>query len=144
MVDMEARHQKAVEEITGNESLLEMLETEAATEMLEWGKSMVAALVEQTENLDDAAAELALESRLKAVRQLLRSAGNWAAGKYTDLEDRVQLREKLLAHLKVIRGTDSPLPSADEMDAVLNQVDDAQNTPEQLILKLKELLDGSR
>jgi hypothetical protein len=140
MVDMEARVQKAIEDITGNESLLEMLDTEAAAEMLTWGKSMAALLVKQTENLDDAAAELALDSRLKAVRQFMRSTGTWAAGKYTDPEDRVQLRERLLGHTKLIFGEETHLPSAEDLDAVLNRVDDKQNTPQQLILKLKELL----
>lgn len=139
MADLEPRIQKAVGEIAGNEALLEMLETEAATEMLEWGTSMAGTLVRQTGGLDDAAAEVELEPRLKAVRQFMRTAGNWAAGKYTDPSDRTRLREKLLDHLKTIHGANAPLPSAEEMDAVLNLVDDTQNTPQQLILKLKDL-----
>ena len=113
MADMEARIQKAVEEITGNESLLEMLDEEAATEMLEWGKSTVTSLVKETEGMDDEAAELALDERLKAVRQFMRSAGNWAAGKYTDPADRLKLREKLLVHAKVIFEDESHLPAAE-------------------------------
>jgi hypothetical protein len=133
-----------MEDITGNESLLEMLDEEAAAEMLEWGKSTVTFLVNQTDGLDDAAAELALDSRLKAVRQFMRSAGNWAAGKYVDPEDRLQLREKLLGHAKQIFGADASLPSAEEMDAVLNQMDAQQNTPRQLVLNLKELFNEAR
>ena len=110
---MKARVQKAIEEITGNESLLEMLDTEAAAELLEWGKSKATSLVTQTDGLDDATAELALDSRLKAVRQFMRSAGNWAAGKYIDPADRIQLREKLLGYAKVIFGEDAQLPSAE-------------------------------
>ena len=144
MADIEAREQKAVEEISGNEALLEMLETEAASEMLEWGTAMVTSLVRQTGDLEDGEAEQALEARLKAVRQFMRSAGNWAAGKYSDQTDRVKLRDKLLENLKVIQGDDAHLPSAEEMDSVLNQVDDSQNTPQQLILKLKELLNEAR
>ncbi len=140
MVDVESRIQKAVEEISGNEALLEMLDTEPANEMLEWGKSMVASVVKQTSDLDDAAAEEALDARLKAVRGLIRSAGNWAAGKYTKPEDRVQLREKLIGYQKVIQGENAQIPSTEQMDNVLNMVDDRQNTPTQLIMKLKELL----
>jgi hypothetical protein len=128
MADIESRIQKAVEDITGNESLLEMLDEDAASEMLEWGKSTVASLVKQTEEMDDAAAELALDQRLKAVRQFMRSAGNWAAGKYTDPADRLQLREKLLGHAKVIYENDSQLPSAEKIDAVLNQMDVLQSS----------------
>ena len=139
MADMEARVQKAIEDITGNESLLEMLDEEAAAEMLEWGKSTVTSLVKQTEGLDDEAAELALDQRLKAVRQFMRSAGNWVAGKYTNPADRLQLREKLLGHAKVIHEDDSHLPSAQELDAVLNQMDVQQNSQKQLVLNIKEL-----
>lgn len=139
MADIESRIQKAVEDITGNESLLEMLDEDAASAMLEWGKSTVASLVKQTEGMDDAAAEAALDQRLKAVRQFMRSAGNWAAGKYTDPADRLQLREKLLGHAKVIYENDSQLPSAEKMDAVLNQMDVLQSSQKQSVLNLKEL-----
>ncbi|MGE5377815.1 MAG: hypothetical protein ACM3XO_22370 [Bacteroidota bacterium] len=144
MVDIEARVQKAIEEITGNEALMEMLDTEAAAEMLEWGKSMVRSLVNETAGMDDEAAELALEPRLKAVRQLIRSAGNWAAGSYTEPDDRIQLREKLLGYQKVIRGEGTPLPSAGQLDALLNSTNAAQVTPQQQILNLKKLFNEAR
>ncbi len=144
MVDLEARLQKAVEEITGNESLLEMLDEEAATEMLAWGKSTVTSLVKQTEGLDDVAAEEQLDPRLKAVRQFMRSAGNWAAGKYTDPADRLQLREKLLGYAKVIYQDESGLPSVEKMDAILNQMNAQPNTQKQSILNLKELFNEAR
>jgi hypothetical protein len=140
MANVAARIQQVIDEMTGNEALLEMLETDAALEMLEWGKNMVVSLVKKTEEMDDFAAELALLPRLKAVRQSMRSVGNWAAGKYVDPADRIELRERLLGHFRTIFGEEKELPSAAEMDAVLNQVDDGQNTPQQLILELKGLL----
>ncbi len=124
----------------GNEALLGMLQTEAATEMLNWGIVIAKALISKTQDLDDFTADLALLPRLKAVRQSMRSIGNWAAGKYADPTSRVQLREKLLEYFRVIFGEDSHLPDAEKMDELLNQVDDAKNTPQQLILKLKELI----
>jgi hypothetical protein len=140
MANVAARIQQVIDEMTGNEALLEMLETDAALEMFEWGKNMVVSLVKKTEEMDDFAAELALLPRLKAVRQSMRSVGNWAAGKYVDPADRIELRERLLGHFRTIFGEEKELPSAAEMDAVLNQVDDGQNTPQQLILELKGLL----
>lgn len=140
MNDITARMQRVIEEMTGNEALWEMLDTEAAIEMLEWGKSMVRTVVQKTEEMDDFAAELALLPRLKAVRQTVRWVGNWAAGKYVDPADRVQLRDKLLGHFRTIFGEETVLPSTDELDAVLDQVDDQQYNPQQLILKLKETL----
>jgi len=139
MADIESRVQKAIEDITGNESLLEMLDEEAANEMLAWGKSTVTSLVKETDGLDDATAEVELDQRLKAVRQFMRSAGNWAAGKYTDPADQVQLREKLLGHAKTIYGTDAHLPSAEKMDTVLSQMSVQQSSQKQSVLNLKEL-----
>jgi MoxR-like ATPase len=144
MIDLEARAQKAIEDISGNESLLEMLDGEAAAEMLDWGKSTATMLVNQTDGLDDAEAEEVLDRRLKAVRQFMRSAGNWAAGKYVDPDDRLQLREKLLGHAKTIFGEGANLPTAEEMDAVLNQMDMQQNTQKQSVQNLKELFNEAR
>lgn len=138
MIDLDARLQKSMEEITGNESLLEMLETQAAAELLEWGESMVAAVVKRTESLEDEQADALLEMDLKAVRQAMRATGNWAVGKYTDPDDRVQLREKLLGYFRVIFGEQAELPSAQELDLTLNQVDEPGKTPLDLIQTLKD------
>ncbi len=141
MADVNTRFQRVIEELTGNESLLEMLETDAATELLNWGIAITKSLVSKTKELDDFAAELALLPRLKAIRQAMRSIGNWAAGKYADPASRIQLRDKLLEQFKVIFGEDARLPSPEKMDEVLDQVDDKRNTPHQLILKLRQLLE---
>ena len=118
-----------------------MLEGEAAAEMFNWGITTVETLVSKTTDLDDAAAELALMPRLKAVRQSMRSIGNWAADKYADPASRTQLRDKLLEHFRLIFGEEARLPAAEEVDDVLNQVDDKNNTPHQLILKLSRLIE---
>ena len=141
MADIGSRVERIVDEMAGNEALLEMLETEAATEMLNWGIEMATSLVKSTEGLDEAAAEQELLPRLKAVRQVMRSVGNWAAGKYVDPASRVQLRDKLLENFKVIFGAEAPLPSPERMDELLNQVDDTNNAPHQLILMLIQLLE---
>jgi len=141
MVEIGARVQRVIEELTGNEALLEMLETEAATELQDWGIEMATSLVKRTEGMDDADAEQILLPRLKAVRQMMRSVGNWAAGKYVDPESRVQLRDNLLGYFKVVFGEGARLPSAEKMNELLNQVDDKNNTPHQLILKLKQSLE---
>ena len=141
MADIKARVQHAVEEMLGNEALLEMLETDAAKEMLNWGIEMATSLVKKTDDMDEPAANLAILPRLKEVRQSMRSIGNWAAGKYTDPASRIELRDKLLERFRVIFGRRAVLPSTKELDALLKQADDKNNTPYQLILKLKELLE---
>lgn len=144
MVESGARVQRVIEELTGNEALLEMLETEAATELLNWGIELATSVVKKTEGMDEAEAEQVLLPRLKAVRQTMRSVGNWAAGKYVDPESRVQLRDNLLGYFRVVFGEDARLPSAEKMDELLHQVDDTNNTPHRLILKLKQLVEEPR
>jgi hypothetical protein len=141
MADLHSRMERVIEEISGNEALLETLDTDAATEMLNWGIATAKSLINRTMELDDFAAELAILPRLKAIRQSMRSIANWAAGKYTDPEDRVKLREKLLGNFRMIFGENSRLPSLEKMDMLLNQAEDKTNTPHQLILKLKQLLE---
>ncbi|HMD81449.1 MAG TPA: hypothetical protein VKE92_09105, partial [Anaerolineales bacterium] len=118
MADISARVQRVVEEILGNEALLEMLETEAATEMLNWGIEMATSLVKKTNDLDEPAASLAIMPRLKELRQSMRSIGNWAAGKYTDAASRVELRNKLLERFRVVFGERAILPPETELDAL--------------------------
>ena len=141
MAETNNRIQRVIEEITGNEALLEMLETDAASEMLNWGIATAKSIVTRTGELDDFAADLAIFPRLKAIRQSMRSIGNWAAGKYTDPASRIQLRDKLLGHFRTIFGDERPLPPAQKVDEVLNQVDDKTNTPHQLVLKLRQVLE---
>ena len=140
MADINERIQNAIEELTGNEALFEMLEGEAAEEMTEWAKSLTAAAIRRTEAVDDLDMEQALTPRLRAVRQTVRSIGNWAAGKYEDPASRAQLRDKLLGALRTIFGEDAELPSPVEMDALINKVDSPETNAQQLILEWKELL----
>lgn len=141
MADIKARVERVVEELMGNEALLEMLETEAATEMLNWGIEMAKSLVKKTDQLDEPSASLALLPRLKEIRQSMRSIGNWASGKYVDAASRVELREKLLERFRAIFGERMVLPTTTELDRLLNQADDKNKSPQQLIVQLKDLLE---
>ncbi len=141
MANLSARIERAIEEMSGNEALFGMLETEAASEMLNWGIATAKSLIEKTRDLDDFTAELALLPRLKAIRQSMRSIGNWAAGNYQDPESRVALRNKLLDNFHTIFGERRELPSPRQIDELLREVDDKSQTPHQLILKLRDLLE---
>lgn len=141
MADLNTRMERVIEEMSGNEALLQMLDTDAATEMLNWGIAAAKSIISKTRELDDFAADLAILPRLKAIRQAMRSIGNWAAGKYTDPESRLQLRDKLLAHFRTIFGERRELPSPRQMDELLSQVEERKYTPRQLILKLQDLLE---
>lgn len=140
MESIDSRIHKAVQEIAGNEALLQMLDADAAAEMLNWATATATSLVKETEGLEDAAADEILAPRLKALRQSLRSMGNWAAGKYADPESLAELREKLLDQLHTLRG-EAPAPSAEQMDSLLGQTEFLSSTPLQRVLKIKQFID---
>ena len=142
MADINSRIQKFVGELTGNEALLEMLDADAAAEMLNWGIATVTALVKKTEGMEDAAAELALEPQLKAVRQTMRSGGNWAAGKYADPASRVALQQKLTEYRAQIYGGSAKLLPDTALASLLNQVDDKSKSPLQLIQNFKSVMES--
>ena len=141
MADSNTLMERVIEELSGNEALLQMLDTHAASEVLEWGIATAKSVINKTRDQDGFDAELALLPRLKALRQSMRSIGNWAAGKYAGPESRLELRQKLLGHFRTIFGERRELPSARQLDEVLSQVDDKSHTPRELILKLKDVLE---
>jgi hypothetical protein len=141
MPDLSARIERVIEELAGNEALLQMLDTQAASEMLNWGIETAKSMIGKTREQDDLAGELAILPRLKALRQSMRSIGNWAAGKYTDPEDRAQLRDRLLDQFRTIFGERRELPTAKQLEEVLSQADEQRHTPHQLIMNLRDLLE---
>ena len=60
MADLNARMERVIEEIAGNEALLEMLETDAAKEMLNWGIETAKSMMSRTREIDDFADELVI------------------------------------------------------------------------------------
>jgi hypothetical protein len=67
-----------------------------------------------------------LQPGLKAVRQIMHTVGNWSVGKYTDHSSHLELRNMLLERLKLIFIDNAYLPTPEEMDNLLNQVDDTK------------------
>jgi hypothetical protein len=141
MNDLSFRTDRLIKEISGNEALFDILDTQAATEMLDWGKAAVISMVHKTSELDDVSADLILVPGTKAIRQAMRAIGNWVSGKYADPPSRIQLRDKLLEYFRTIFGEEMPLLTPENLDEVLNQVDDQQRTPQQLIISLRRLLE---
>ena len=140
MADINSRIQKYVGQTTGNEALLDMLDAESATEMLQWATATVTALVKKTEGMDDATAEETLEPKLKAVRQAMRTGGNWAAGKYVDADDRASLQTKLAEYRSVIFGEPAGLLPDTTLVSMLDQVDEKGKSPLQLVQSFKRMM----
>ena len=140
MPNLDARIERAKKEISGNESLLEMLEADSATEMFNWGLSLAASIAGDTEGMDDTAADATMAPRLKALRQAWRSVGNWAVGKYSDPADRAELKKKLHEQFQLILGDSAGISSA-ELNEVVDSVDAQGSLPHSLILKMKAFIE---
>ena len=135
MTDIQTRVENAKKLVTGNESLLDMLDADAASELYNLGLDLAVRIAQATNGMDDAAADQYLEARMKALRQFLRTIGNWAAGKY-DVSGRAGLSEKLNEQVKMVID----MESLKGLQRLLDLVDDKNNTPRALILKIKESL----
>jgi hypothetical protein len=139
MSKVDSRIKDAVEELMGNESLLEMLEGSAAGELLSWGIELAKGVVRGTAEMEDEAAAAVMMPRLRAVRQMLRSIGNWVAGEYADPSARIKLRDGLLEEFKTIFGEGRWMPTPAQIDGVLQQASDQALAPRELIKNLRSL-----
>ena len=144
MADTQERAKKAAAALAGNEALFGMLNEEGASVLLEWGVEISTSVVNKTEGMDDQTADEVLSPKLKAVRTLMRSIGNWAAGQYAEPESRVGLRDKLLELFRIFESDEAASPENEALDKILNQVDETSDSQAQLILKLKQLIDKNK
>jgi len=135
------RTQKVVESLLDNESLAEHLETGPAQELLDWGFRLARHIVASTAGLDDVSAEATMQPRLRALRQMMRGASLWAAGKYSAPEDRARLRDRLIQYAQAIYGGTLDLAASVELDNLLQQA--AANTmkPLELVQALRALFE---
>lgn len=134
MKDINVRVEDARKSLTGNESLLDMLDSNAAQDLLKWGIELADQIAKSTDGMDDVYADQNMELGLKALRQFIRAVGNWAVGKY-DLASRAGLKEKLIGNWGSIAG--SNFVGSEELGKVLNFVDDKNSQPRHLISILR-------
>lgn len=148
MIDIEKRLRRTFSSMAGNESLADGIDEAAAVDMLKWGEALAEHFVRKTSEMEDELAEEFLSPYLRALRAMLRTIGQWVAGEYADRSSRIQLRDKLLENFRVLYADSEGLPSSEQLDGLLNQVDDKSQTPAQLISKLRAMLeeysDGGR
>lgn len=143
MIDIEKRLRRTFSSMAGNEALAGGVDEAAAADMLKWGEAVAEHFVRKTGEMEDEQAEEFLSPYLRALRAMLRAVGQWVAGEYVDSPSRIQLRDKLLEHFRVIYGETENLPAGEHLDELLNQVDDKSQTPAQLISRLRAMLEES-
>ncbi|MBE2223185.1 MAG: hypothetical protein IAF02_16705 [Anaerolineae bacterium] len=77
MYDIEKRRNQAASSILENERLTADLDDDAADSLLQWGLALTEKVVQDSQNLDDVAAEEAMYAPMKAVRKLMQAVNKW-------------------------------------------------------------------
>lgn len=138
MNTLEERLKRVLGTMAGNETLAESLEESAANELLSWGQSTVKTIVDETEGLNDDAADEHMAPRLRALRLLTRAVGRWIGEANTlDTESRLALWNRVGEQARIIFGESFVLPS---MEEVLVQLPTDANA-QQVVIWLKTLFD---
>jgi hypothetical protein len=78
---IERRINQAIVSLMQNEALMEDLETQAASALLDWGNQFIRNLVGETGELDDTSAEETIYPRLRALRRMMRQVNILASGR---------------------------------------------------------------
>jgi hypothetical protein len=116
MNDLEKRFHQVMGSMIGNESLFESLDDIAAGELFSWGEATAKRIVDETDGMDDDAAEEFLAPRLRALRMLLRAVSRWAGeADILDSESRSALWARVGEQARVVFGGSFVLPSLDEV-----------------------------
>jgi hypothetical protein len=120
MNELEKRFHQVMGGMIGNESLAASLDESAASELFSWGQTTAKSIVDETDGLDDDAAEERMAPRLRALRLMMRAVGRWTGEAGTlDAESRLALWDRVGEQARVIFGESYVLPSMDEVLAQL-------------------------
>lgn len=110
------RVRRAVEEILGNEALLEGLDEATASELQQWGISLAEQIVHAAHSLDDSAADALTGPRLRALRKWMRLVRGWLAmQEKMSPEERQRQWERLAAQSRELYGAHVSLPPMERL-----------------------------
>jgi len=141
MSDLKKRFDQVMGGMMGNESLAASLDESAAGELISWGQATAKSIVDETDGLDDNAAEEHMAPRLRALRLMMRAMGRWTGEANTlDAASRLALWDRVGEQARVLFGESFILPA---MDEVLAQLPSDANT-QQVVLWLKTLFDDRK
>lgn len=133
------RRERVIGGLRGNDNLTAGLGTDAAAVLTEWGAAIGRVIVDETEGLDDAAAEELLQSRVRAVRQLMMAVARAAADPpppgATPLTD--ALRQADVAY-----GRRYAAPGRDAVGRALARWSADAGRPAEQIAKLRAFIEG--
>jgi len=124
--------------MTGNESLAASLDSDAASELLSLGESVAKRIVNETEEMDDTAADEHIQPRLRALRIMLRAVGRWV-GETNALstEDQLALWKRAADQASIIFGKNFVMPNMGDAVAQIS----SEFTNQQVIQWLKKQIE---
>jgi hypothetical protein len=103
-----------------------------------WGQATAKTIVDETDGLDDSAAEEQMAPRLRALRLMMRAIGRWTGeANNLDARSRSMLWARVAEQARVVFGDTFVLPA---MDEVLAQVPSGASA-EQVVMWLKTLFE---
>ncbi|NJC97689.1 MAG: hypothetical protein C3F07_12770 [Anaerolineales bacterium] len=112
MKDLEKRFRRVIGGMQGNEALVPSLGDAAAGELFSWGEATAKHIVDETDGMEDAAAEEHMAPRLRALRVMMRAVGRWVGeAKTLDLDARQALWNRAGEQARVLFGDSFELPS---------------------------------
>jgi hypothetical protein len=136
---IEQRTNRAIASLMQNEALMEDLETEAASALLDWGSSIVRRIIAETGDLDDVTAESQNYPRLLALRQMMRQINLLAAGRYGSIPEAVGAAfNQVLARAAIAYGVQFTPPTPDQSAGLIGM---PIGNPAQWIESLRSFLE---
>ncbi len=120
MTDLQKRFHHVMGSMIGNESLFESLGDDAAGVLFAWGEATAKRIVDETDGMDDNAAEVFLAPRLRALRMLLRAISRWTGEANTlNAESYSALWERAGEQARIVFGETFAMPSMEDVLAQL-------------------------
>ena len=136
------RVRRAQQEIIGNEALGGgSLDEAGARELLTLGLKSAEGIASATDGLDDAAAELSMTDRLKALRKLIRYLGRLLGeGLEMDEEGRAWLWNNIQEYARSLYGDHLEFPT---VDVIMGRLTNGEN-PGRIIVSLREMFENQK
>jgi len=140
--DLSQLLQRAAESILENESLTADLDDSAAKELLDWGLACAKRVAQEAAGFEAAAVETTLSTRLQATRRLMRAVTQWIAGQQDmDAASSSDALSKIMEQAAVVYGRSFTPPATAQYTAFLASQTDANDSPQQMIARLRALIE---
>ena len=140
--ELAERAKRAAESILENESLTADLDDQAAKVLLDWGTTCARTIATSTSGLSAAQGQEAMDVRLRAVRQFMRSVNGWAAEQQgIDAAGRAARLAEVIEQAAIAYGSGFVHPAQEQRDTFLVRQVEKASIPQQWIAELRVLVE---